>query len=120
MKKSCFIILMLSICNCREKEQKYDLAIDKKVLKSLLIDLYIAGAASEINPSINKDSLKAVYHTEICKIYHLDSKQLASIIENLHAMPKINSEIQKEVLDSMSAMQSPGFKFRKTRDVRNN
>jgi hypothetical protein len=111
MNKAYLILLFVSLCTCREKEQKYDLPIDRKTLKSLLIDLYIAGAASEMSPSGNKDSLKAVYHTEICKVYNLDSKQLASIIERLHALPKINGEIQKEVLDSMNAMQSPGFKF---------
>jgi hypothetical protein len=120
MKKVYLIILFLAFLTCREKEQKYDLPIDKNRLKSLLIDLYTAGAASEMNPSGNKDSLKAIYHTEICRIYKLDSKQLAFIIDRLHALPKINGEVQKEVLDSMNAMQSPGFKFNAKPAIKHN
>jgi Domain of unknown function (DUF4296) len=113
MKKTYLFLLLMLMYNCREKEQKYDLPIEQSTLKSLLIDLYIAGAATELNPSKNKDSIRAVYHTEICKTYKMDSKTLALIIERLHAMPKINGEIQKQVLDSLNAMQSPGFKMKK-------
>ncbi len=120
MKIPFLIALIFLLSNCREKEQKYDLPIEKNVLKALLIDLYIAGAAVEMNPALNKDSLKTVYHTEICKMYKLESKQLAFIIERLHALPKLNGEIQKQVLDSMNAMQNPGFNFHKNQNKKNN
>jgi Domain of unknown function (DUF4296) len=113
MRKTYILFFLMLMYNCREKEQKYDLPIDQSKLKSLLIDLYIAGAASELNPEKNKDSIRAVYHTEICKTYNMDSKTLALIIERLHALPKINGEIQKQVLDTLNAMQSPGFKKNK-------
>ncbi len=109
IKNICFLLL-IALITCKKKDQKYNLPIPRNELKSLLVDLYIAGAATEVNPAKNKDSLKQIYHTEICKIHKMTSKQIAEITEQLHSMPKINSEIQREVLDSMNKMQSPNFK----------
>jgi hypothetical protein len=109
MKEIVALILFLSF-GCREKEQKYNLPIEKEKLKSVLIDLYIAGAAVENSLETNKDSLKQIYHTEICKIHKINSKELSSIIEQLHALPKINGDLQKEILDTLNKMQTNQYK----------
>ena len=62
-----------------------------------------------MHPSKNKDSLKTIYHTEICKIHKISSVEMKNTIEKLHENTALNADLQKEVLDSLNALQSRKF-----------
>lgn len=67
-----------------------------------MIDMYIANAAVEMNPEKNKDSLKKIYITEICKIHDITAKDLQQCIEYVNRDTALNAKLQREIIDSVS------------------
>ncbi|MBK8112357.1 MAG: hypothetical protein IPK46_19600 [Saprospiraceae bacterium] len=66
----------------------------------------MANAAVELHPSRNKDSLQQIYLTEICKIHKITPEMIARFQKVLNDDLKLNSELQKEVLDSVNLITS--------------
>jgi hypothetical protein len=73
-----------------------------EAMRIIMIDLYIANAAVEMSPDKNKDSLKRIYHTEICKIHDISSKELKECIGYVNSNLKLNSRLQREIIDSLA------------------
>lgn len=71
-------------------------------IRIVMIDLYIANAAAEMSPEKNKDSLKKIYLTEICKIHDLTEKELKNCIDYVNGDAVLNAKLQREIIDSVS------------------
>ncbi len=78
------------------------LPIPREKLRDILMDVYLAGSAAELNPSSNKDSLQQLYLTEICKIHKVRPEDISRCNQILQQNLKLNAELQKEILDSLN------------------
>jgi ribosomal protein S13 len=111
MKLSSLLIMIILISSCKSKNTKYNLDIPRDKMKLIVLDLYLAGAAIELNPAKNKDSLKQLYFTEICKVHKVKDNEVSKSVEELHKNISLNLEIQREVLDSINRIRDKQYKI---------
>ena len=115
------IFLFLFIClatGCKDYEKTvYNLDIPREQMVPLLVDLSIAESSIERNMSTKKDSLRIAYRSKITAIYNLTSDRIDSNLNLLSLNPNLNSELQKEVLDSLKSIdkQSKVVKYQRAR-----
>ena len=106
MKKFIFIkfilLILLFVGACKTEQKEIKLPIPREKLRAILMDVYLAGSAAELNPSSNKDSLQQLYLTEICKIHQVSPEDISSCNHILQQNLKLNAELQKEILDSLN------------------
>ncbi|MBK8699970.1 MAG: DUF4296 domain-containing protein [Saprospiraceae bacterium] len=100
----CTLIWFLLGCKIESSDNLKSLPREK--LRGILTDIYIAGSAIELNPATNKDSLKQLYLTEICKVHGISPEQLKEWTEKLNKDLEFNAELQREVLDSINQMSA--------------
>jgi hypothetical protein len=98
------LMLIIFLSSCKKDPSKYDLPIERQKLNGILLDLYLAGAATEMDTLPNKDSIKQVYLTEICRIHKITEEDLKKTLARLNEKYVINGVIQREILDSLAVM----------------
>ncbi len=94
--------LILLSNGCLTDKKETTLPLPKETLRAVLADLYLANAAVELHTSANKDSLQQIYLTEICKIHEITPEMITHCQKLLKEDLKLNSELQKEILDSVN------------------
>ena len=94
------------LTGCLDEKSEMSLPLPRAKVRAVLADMYMANAAVELHPSRNKDSLQQIYLTEICKIHKITPEMIARFQKVLNDDLKHNSELQKEVLDSVNLITS--------------
>jgi hypothetical protein len=105
LKNLFFLFAIISLFpSCKKDPSKYDLPIEREKINNILLDLYLAGAATEMDTVANKDSLKQIYLTEICAIHKISEEELKKALSRLNEKYVVNGAIQREILDSLAVM----------------
>jgi hypothetical protein len=95
------------LCSCKKDNDNvpYTLEYPREKLIPLMIDMHVAEAALQQFQTQEKDSMKAVFITQILKIHKLDKKDLEKIMSDLRSDAFLNSMIQEQVMDSVRVFE---------------
>lgn len=76
----------------------------------ILVDIHMAETMIKQHPSLQKDSLKKLYYTEIYTIHQIDTQELKKNLAELGNDVKLNEEVRKQVIDTLRKIQT--YKYR--------
>lgn len=107
----CTLILLALGCKSEDLNM-YNLEIDRTKLIEIMVDLTIAESALANFTGDSRDSVKDVYRLYIQDIHNVNMATVDSTLNALYQIPRLNREIQKEVLDSIKVLEEHAKKFK--------
>ncbi len=100
------LAIFLFVCSaCAKKKTAPSMA--QEDLVSLLTDVHLAEAALQNVYGVTKDSLAAVYYSDICTIHRLSRPELDKVMAELRENPLAMSETYREVIKRIERRNQP-------------
>lgn len=98
-----FITLALSACH----SDSHNLPIPKDKLLPVLIDIHIVEAVVDNDSQAMKDSLTALYYSQIFEKHGVTAKDFDSTVKYMNERPKLMHDIYEDVMKEIQKTTKP-------------
>lgn len=99
-----FFAVLFIMTSCQEQE--YEILSNSEKLTSMLADLHIADIAINKFEVDDRDSIRAVYKTQISELYGLSVDGLDSVVWLLQSDPVRNNKAYSVLLDTLMSLEA--------------
>ncbi len=105
IKKFRIIILLFALTECHSDSN--NLPIPKDKLLPVLIDVHLVEAVVDSDSQAMKDSLTALYYSQIFEKHGITAKDFDSTVKYMNERPKLMHDIYEDVMKEIQKTTKP-------------